>query len=91
MRSENEQVLVDDLHWKEPRGEKIIFLTSAFSGEIMANDKAVITTSVVKMMGEESLSVGRGGDAAAGVLGSAVGCEGWGRAGGTAGCTGHRP
>lgn len=39
MRSENKQLLVNDLHGKEPRGEEVIFLKSAFSGEIRANDQ----------------------------------------------------
>lgn len=39
MRSDNKQVLINDLHWKEPRGEKVLFLQSAFNGEIMANAK----------------------------------------------------
>lgn len=35
MRSENKRVPVNDLQWKEPWNDKVIFFRSALSGEIM--------------------------------------------------------
>lgn len=42
MRSDNKQVLVNDLHWEEPRSEKCFYLKTAFNGEIVAKDNHVI-------------------------------------------------